>query len=414
MLALAEGLHSVEARCSDRAGNSASVSVSFTVDWSSPRIRIASPSDNHVTNRSILAVSGYMEPGVRVFLEGYEVRTERDTFGGTVVLGEGGNLVTATAVDRAGNANTSSVRVVLDTRPPALLVHWPPDGLRTNVPVVAVNGTMEPGADVFVNGRLLVPSGEPGVFGTSVALPREVNFVAVDAVDGAGNHNLTVIVVIVDTRPPALDIESPAEGALVNRSDVWLTGTSEGGAQLSVDGCLTLVAGAPGSPARFSIPLALKEGPNTVYITASDAAGNFNFSARHLAVDTVAPALAVLSPENGNRTSRSTVFVIGESEPGTSVTVNSRPVEVGQTGSFSLEVRLSMGQNRIAVRAVDAAGNSNETAVTVQRLAAAGDDIVRNVAGPDWPFAGFVLLAAGVCVSEWLAASRFIRRSGGI
>jgi hypothetical protein len=412
-LALLEGPHTVEARAYDRAGNYGSAFVSFTVDWSAPRIRIASPSDGSLTNRSLLAVSGFMEPGCRVLLGGSEVRTERDTFGGTVVLGEGENLVTATALDRAGNSNPSSVRVRLDTLPPSLAVLWPPDGFRTNMPMVAVNGTMEPGSSVTVNGRQVALTGEPGTFRTAIALPRESNLIAVDAVDPAGNHNLTMRTVTLDTRPPALEVESPPEGLLANRTDIWLTGSSEGGALLSVEGCLTCISGEPGSPARFAVPLALSEGTNTVVISASDAAGNLNCTARHIIVDTRPPGLSISAPENGHRTSRSSVFVIGETEPGASVSINSQPVPVGQTGLFSLEVRLSSGLNRFMVNATDAAGNTNGTSVEVRRLAAAGDEILPAAAGPDWPFLGFVVLAAGVCVSEWFLASSYIKKRRG-
>ena len=413
-LALPEGPHNVEARAFDRAGNSASASVSFTVDWSAPRIRIASPSDGFLTNRSLVAVSGYMEPGARVLLDGNEVRTERDTFGGTVVLAEGENLVTATALDRAGNSNESSVRVRLDTGPPALEVLWPPEGHRTNVPMVAVNGTMEPGASVTINGRLVVFAGEFGTFSTAVALPRETNLIVVDAADPAGNHNVTFRTVAVDTRPPMLQIESPPEGALFNRTEVWLTGLAEGGALLSVDGCLTRLSGGPGAPVRFSAALRLLEGHNTIIVSAADAAGNLNYTARHVLVDTLPPALAISSPADGSRTSRTAVYIIGESEPGALLTINSRPVPVGQTGSFSLEVRLASGLNRFTVRSSDDAGNTNETAFVVQRLAAAGDEIVTAEAGPDWPFAGFVLLAAAVCAADGYLASRHLgRRRGG-
>jgi hypothetical protein len=413
-LAFLEGPHTIEARAYDRAGNFDSAVVSVTVDWSAPRIRIASPSDGHLTNLSVLPVSGFMEPGSRVLLGGSEVKTERDLFGGTVILGEGINLVSATAFDRAGNANSSSILVRLDSRPPALDVIWPPEGLRTNIPMVAVNGTMEPGCTVTVNGRPLVLSGEEGTFRTAVALPRETNLVVVDAADFAGNHNVTARTVVLDTRPPALEIESPPEGLVTNRPETILSGVTEGGAILSVNGDFSLVPGEPGQPAEFALPLRLPEGPNTIFISVTDGAGNLNFSTRHVVVDTLPPALSISAPADGHRTTRSTLFIIGETEPGVVLTINSRAVPVGQTGSFSLEVKLASGPNRFTARAVDEAGNSNETAVDVQRLAGSGEDIVPAVVGPDWPFAGFVLLAAGLCISEGYFASRYVRKRRGV
>jgi len=411
-LAFLEGPHTIEARSYDRAGNFASASVSFTVDWSAPRVRIASPADGYLTNLSVLPVSGFMEPGSRVLLGGSEVKTERDLFGGTVLLGEGENLVTATAFDRAGNANSSSIRVRLDTRPPALDVIWPPEGLRTNIPMVAVNGTMEPGCQVTVNGRPLVLSGEPGTFRTAVALRGDSSLIVVDATDPAGNHNLTLRTVVLDTRPPALEIVSPPEGLVTNRPETILSGVTEGGAILSVNGDLSLVPGEPDRPAEFSIPLQLPEGPNSIFISAMDAAGNLNFSTRHVVVDTQPPALSISAPASGLRTTRSTVFIIGETEPGAVLTINSRAVPVGQTGSFSLEAGLASGLNRFTVRAVDSAGNSNETVVDVQRVAAAGDDIVPTVVGPDWAFILFIVGSAGIMAGEATWAARRMRLTG--
>jgi len=412
-LSFLEGPHTIEARAYDAAKNFASAVVSFTVDWSAPRVRIASPPDGYLTNLSLLPVSGFMEPGSRVLLDGAEVKTERDLFGGTVILGEGENLVTAAALDRAGNSNSSSVRVWLDTRPPALDVIWPPEGLRTSIPMVVVNGTMEPGAQVTVNGRPLVLTGAQGTFRTAVALPRETNLVVVDAVDPAGNHNLAVRTVVLDTQPPALEIESPPEGLVTNRPETILSGVTEGGAILSVNGDFSLVPGEPGQPAEFALPLRLPEGPNTIFISVTDGAGNLNFSTRHMVVDTLPPALSISAPADGHRTTRSTLFIIGETEPGVVLTINSRAVPVGQTGSFSLEVGLATGPNRFTVRAVDLAGNSNETVVDVRRIAASGDDIISTVVGPDWPFAGFIVISMGIALAEGWMASRYIRRKAG-
>jgi len=413
-LAFLEGPHTIEARAYDPAGNSNSTVVAVTVDFSSPRVRISSPPDGFLTNLSMLPVSGFMEPGSLVLLGGSEVKTERDIFGGTVILGEGRNTVTATAMDRAGNSNKSSINVWLDTRPPALDVIWPPEGLRTNIPVVAVNGTLEPDAQLSVNGRPVALTGETGTFRTAVALPREKNLIVVDAIDPAGNHNISVRTVMLDTRPPALEITYPPEGHVTNRSAVRLSGVSEGGAILSVDGNLTLVPGEPGFSSEFSVPLSLAEGPNTIFISSADAAGNLNYSARHVFLDTLAPVLLITSPGNGHRTSGPAVFLIGETEPGVVLTINSREVPVGRTGSFSLEARLASGSNRFTVRATDSAQNSNETFIDVQRLTATGEDIFSTVVGPDWPFAGFMLLAACICVSEGYLASRYIRKSRGV
>lgn len=404
---LEEGIHSIEAVATDMAGNTASAHLSLTVDLVAPRIRIASPQNGSLTNLSLVTVSGFMEPGSRVFICGTEARTDRDGFSGGCLLSEGENRLTATAVDAAGNSNSTTVTVSLDTIPPRLEVLMPQDGFQTRVPMVDVAGSMETGADVYVNGRQVVVS-EPGAFRTTIALAEEVNAVAVDAVDRAGNHNVTVKKVILDTRPPFLQLISPAEGTITNRSSIIIELEAESGAQLSVGGTLLHPPFYP-DRARISVPFDLDEGQNNIAVTARDAAGNQNGSTLHLTLDSIPPPLAIDSPANGLRTANSTVLLVGTTEPGIGLTVNGQQVPVAGTGGFGLELRLSSGSNRFTVRAQDAAGNSNEASVSVQRVPGGrGPAISPSGAGPDWPFIMFIALAATVSVGEGYFGSRYL------
>lgn len=405
---LEEGFHSIEAVATDMAGNTASAHLSLTVDLVAPRIRIASPQNGSLTNLSLVTVSGFMEPGSRVFICGTEARTERDTFSGGCLLSEGENYLTATAVDAAGNSNSTTVNITLDTIPPRLEVPMPPDGARTRVPMVDVVGSMEPGAEVYVNGRQVVV-GEPGVFRTTISLAGEVNAVTVEAQDRAGNRNVTVKMVTLDTRPPFLRLLSPAEGAITNRSSIVIVGEAESGARLSAGGKLMELSGNAPDRASFSVPFDLAEGLNSIAVTARDAAGNQNGSTLHLTLDSVPPPLTVDSPANGFRTANSTVILTGATEPGIRLTVNGLQVPVAGTGAFSQELRLSSGGNRITVRAEDAAGNHNETSMSVQRVPGGrGTAFSPSGAGPDWPFIMFIALAVAVSAGEGYFGSRHI------
>jgi hypothetical protein len=339
----------------------------------------------------------------------------RDTFSGSMVLSEGPNLITATAVDAAGNTNSTSVTVLLDTTPPRLEVLSPDDGLRTRSPTVEVSGSMEPGSEVHVNGRQVALGAEPGVFCTAISLTKEVTTVTVDAVDPAGNHNVTTRKVLLDTTPPFLMLSSPAEGVMTNRSSISVAGEAEAGSYLTVAGNSQQLQGAPPARASFSAPVTLHEGLNTIVVTALDMAGNTNRSTVHVSLDTVAPLLAVEMPLKGSRTANSTILVEGFTEPGARLTVNGQQVPVGYTGSFSAEVRLSTGNNSITVRAEDAAGNSNEVVVGVRRLPAGVESLNASGGGPDWPFSGFLAIMAAIATSEFFIFSRHVqgRRARG-
>lgn len=80
------------------------------------------------------------------------------------------------------------------------------------------------------------------------------------------------------------------------------------------------------------------------------------------AVDTTPPILEVSRPRQmGN------VFIFqGKTEPGTTVTINAEPVEVGGDGGFRKAVSLYReGWNTVVIRATDPAGNTSEHRETV-------------------------------------------------
>jgi hypothetical protein len=409
---LDDGYHFFEAAATDLSGNSASAFASIWVDTVSPRIRIASPQEGQLTNLSLLTVSGFMEPGAMVYICGTEAKTGRDMFSGSITLSEGQNTITATALDAAGNTNSSTVTVRLDSTPPMLGVESPLDGLRTRSPTVEVSGSMEPGSEVYVNGRQVARGADPGVFRTAISLTKEVTTVTVDAIDPAGNHNVTTRKVVLDTVPPFLKLNSPAEGLVTNGSSILVTGEAEAGALLSVGGVLQQLPGSAPSRANFSAPIDLREGQNTILVTARDFAGNQNTSTVHVTLDTIAPPLTIDSPADGASTANSTIFIEGSTEPGVLLAINGQEVPVGRTGSFSMELRLSQGSNAISVRATDAAGNSHELSIKVTRATAEGESLVTTGAGPDWPFALFLAISTAAMAGEgWWFSRRPGRRA---
>ncbi len=74
-----------------------------------------------------------------------------------------------------------------------------------------------------------------------------------------------------DTTSPALSIESPYSGEEVTTSPVTVSGTTEPGVTLTVNGVLVSV----GADGKFSFALALEVGWNTITAVAVDEAGNW-------------------------------------------------------------------------------------------------------------------------------------------
>jgi len=104
--------------------------------------------------------------------------------------------------------------------------------------------------------------------------------------------------------------------------------------------------------------LSLGEGRQAIQAIAHDAAGNASTPAeRFVQVDSGAPAIEVVSPEEGFLTREESVRVEGrvvDSSPA-SLTIDGTPVGLTD-GQFSTDVAVSEGPVSVVLRAVDAVG----------------------------------------------------------
>jgi hypothetical protein len=105
-----------------------------------------------------------------------------------------------------------------------------------------------------------------------------------------------------------------------------------------------------------------KDGAYTIEFYSMDNAGN-NETVRMVDVFIDTVSRLVLNIKGGETVSGSTLTIKGTAEPGSHVTVNGNPVTVLLDGSFSYDLGLSEGANKVKVVATDPAGNS----VTVTR-----------------------------------------------
>ncbi|MBU6429448.1 MAG: hypothetical protein KGR26_10585, partial [Cyanobacteria bacterium REEB65] len=119
-------------------------------------------------------------------------------------------------------------------------------------------------------------------FSQSVQLSQGNNSLLLTAVDEAGNVATASAEVFLDTIPPVVTIQSPANHYQSASASVVVSGaiTDDGPiqntAQLSVNGTATMIP--VGSNGTFGAPVSLKAGPNQVIVTAYDQAGNLGTS----------------------------------------------------------------------------------------------------------------------------------------
>ncbi len=108
-----EGNHVVVVTATDRAGNQASVTRTFTIDRTAPELSVASPRDGALIAGSSVTVFGDVSDlsPVSVTVNGAPAPVSEGTFSRIVGLTDGENTITVVATDAAGNTSTVTLTV---------------------------------------------------------------------------------------------------------------------------------------------------------------------------------------------------------------------------------------------------------------------------------------------------------------
>ncbi|AGQ11462.1 hypothetical protein BJAB0868_02913 [Acinetobacter baumannii BJAB0868] len=303
-------------------------------------------------------------------------------------LTDGPHTITVTATDAAGNVGNDTAVVTIDTVAPNAPVL---DPINATDPV---SGQAEPGSTVTVT----YPDGTTAtvVAGTdgSWSVPNPGNLVDGDTVtatatDPAGNTSLP------GTGTVSADITAPVvalDDVLTNDSTPALTGTVNDPTAtvvVNVDGVdYPAVNNGDGTwtLADNTLP-ALTDGPHTITVTATDAAGNVGNDTAVVTIDTVAPNAPVLDPINA------TDPVSGQAEPGSTVTVTypdgtTATVVAGTDGSWSVPNPGNLVDgDTVTATATDPAGNTSlpgtgTVSADITAPVVALDDVLTNDSTP--------------------------------
>ncbi len=112
----------------------------LTVDTSSPSPTITSPADGAKTNSSPVSVTGTVETGATVIVNGSQATVTGTGYSATTALSDGSNTITVIATDAAGNSASMSVTVSYDGTLPTATITAPSTG-STQSGTVTVTGT---------------------------------------------------------------------------------------------------------------------------------------------------------------------------------------------------------------------------------------------------------------------------------
>lgn len=439
---LADGTYVLTATATDAAGNPSGQSNAWTiiVDGTAPAApvitqviddvpgRTGSLDLNETTNDSTPTLSGTAAANatVTIRVDGVDIGTTvADGFGAwsftpAPPIAEGPHTLTAVATDAAGNISDVSnswgitidsvapdapvITQVVDDVPERLGALNPGDSTNDTTPTI--NGTAEPGSTVTIrqNGvdLITVPVDSNGTWSFTPATPLDngtYTFTAVTT-DGAGNTSSAsgAFTLTVDTTPPAAatiatvtddagDVKGPlSSGDTTDDTQPLLQGSAPDGTVITVYDGTTLLGTATldGSGGwSFTPTTPLTDGPHSLTIHATDAAGNTSISDPfELVIDTVAPATpdtpaitvnpdgsAPTSLNPGETTRDTTPTLSGTGNPGDTVTIYNGTDKIGDAvvdgdgnWSWTPPADLPNGTYDITLTVTNKDGAGNESA----------------------------------------------------
>jgi RHS repeat-associated protein len=372
-LLLEFGDNSIVATGRDRAGNSGRDEVIVTRDDAGAAVLITYPPDRSLTNRASTDVVGRiltLGRGATVALG--TTPLSLDPTGEFRVSGytltEGENTITVTATATNGVKTSATTHVTADFTPPSLtlLESGQPlvDGARFAAQAVISLQFADAGGGA-VTTTLTIDGTKTTTVPFTITTAGGHSIIAV-ARDLAGNETRAERTLFIGTSGGGsadckLDSFDPTNGAVVLSSTTTLVGRSGGALGVKVNGVAATVADGA-FWATVELP---NEGPNTVTIACTDAAGTPAGTPVTITLQRVTgnPSIALSTPDENFASAQETIAVTGTVGPGV-VTADVNGVAATITGSdttatrpFTVSaVRLAPGLNLIVAHGRNAAG----------------------------------------------------------
>ncbi|UCD86031.1 MAG: hypothetical protein JSU92_07515 [Deltaproteobacteria bacterium] len=357
-ITLSGGETTITAFASDGPNTATDTNI-IEMDTTPPSVNITQPLEGEKLNQYTVLIKGTADDGngissVKVFLDGgplldaeYRPATQL-WFIEVAVTGDGPHTILATAADNCGIGNESTTpprSFWVDTNDPTVTINSPIPGEFLNTNTVIVTGSVSDPplltssgiASVKVNGVTAELAGNN--FTATLTLGDGARTLWAVVVDNAGNFGASPDVgIFIDTVPPDVEITPlpplTNQETLIVEGTVYDTGSGIVSVSVFVNGT-SFPASLAGS--NFSATTILISGPNTIYASAMDLAGNQGISSSWVVtLDNTPPVVIILSPSDG------TIFNgadDGDADPSngfqTAVTV-STDAEEGQTVTLSI------------------------------------------------------------------------------
>ena len=265
-------------------------------------------------------------------------------------LGDGPHTVIASETDTAGNTGSASLSFTLDGTAPAMAV-------------TLANDTGASSSDTITSDDTLTGSGDPNavvqfnvdgvdIAATTMADPSGnwtfapsglgdgPHTVIASETDAAGNTGSVSLAFMLDSTAPvvtaSLAHDTGASAADGLTADDTLSGTGDPNAlvQFNIDGASATIMADPSGSWTFA-PTGLADGPHTVTVSETDAAGNAGSASLAFTLDTTAPVVTQkLAHDTGASAAdgiTSDGTLTGTGDPGALVQFNVDGVDIAAT-----------------------------------------------------------------------------------
>ncbi len=277
-------------------------------------------------------------------------------------LADGPHTFEVRATDSTGStdATPASRSFTVDATPPNTTIDSGPSGTTNDQTPSFAFSASEPGSSFAcrIDSGPYAPCSSPLTTG---ALADGPHTLSVRATDAAGNPDPTPASrsFTVDATPPNTTIDSGPSGTTNDQTPSFAFSASEPGSSFACR-----IDSGPYAPCSSPLTTgALADGPHTLSVRATDAAGNPDPTpaSRSFTVDATPPNTTIDSGPSGTTNDQTPSFAFSATKPGSSFACRIDSGPYAPCRSPYTASRLADGPHTFSVRATDASGNVDPT-----------------------------------------------------
>ena len=369
---LSEGMHTIYVRAIDKAGNVAVHRTEVIVDITCPSVSIVFPQNNSYSNGTF-AWNCIDNFGI----DHFEIRIDNNSWIDvglntiyTANLTEATHMFYIKAIDKAGNIAIYCVVVTIDTTVPEIHLIQPLNMsvYETNIIEFSWYALDPSGISCYIIYYRNQSIQTQDTHYTIIAQEGE-NTVKIKVIDIAGNQRIITVIIYVDTSEPQIKIIYPYNESYLNNSVLeieWIC------LEQNLDhfeiriNFWTWINIGNGT----SYTITLEDGYYVIEIKAIDLFGRVGISRVSIFVDTTPPTIEIINPKNNSVVEMEKITVIFNASD--NIALDSIFVLYDDSGwksvtEHEIEIPLQIDTNKIYIKAVDKAGNSNVILLVITR-----------------------------------------------